>query len=612
MVSLPIGKIKIVILGASIILLTYWEKYLSVKYLIWMRDVNHYNIRRMSFKSIIDLFEIKAVKYAKLNLISEKGESLKGKVIETKFTFAEIKTEVKKLKSILESFSQTKSEAIAIWSQNSHRWLIADLAIMSLGAVTVGIHPDASDSELAYILNTTQARTIFIDDLKFFNKLKRVFATHKLYIRDIVIMNPKLSLIDDELTDIKIHIWEPLMSKNVDQSLLQSEKLSLGIDDVACIACTAGTEGLPKLVKLTHKALLNVVNNSVKSLGLSSQDIFFSINSFAVITERVIGPYAALLKGFSLYIPADSRAYLADLESEKITVCSMTPPILNQIQERIFIDLNSKPFLKFLMKVPLLDLFAKAEIKKSLAPNLKFFISYGDALSPMVELYLRGFNLKIAQCFSLTEAAGLLAIAPSSKFTRGSCGRLLKNTRVKIIQGGEIVCAGESIVKSHYANPNNVDNFFYEDGETWFKTGDIGALRNQNLFVSVKYRELISSKAGTKIAVNHVEVLLEGVPYVTYAVVVGQNRDFLSALIFINEEVFRLMYQKVDKYSITRQCEIDIELINQNLSKIEEIRKFVVLDQPLSVLRGELTPTLKKCKKTIEENYQDRIEVLYN
>jgi long-chain acyl-CoA synthetase len=194
----------------------------------------------------------------------------------------------------------------------------------------------------------------------------------------------------------------------------------------------------------------------------------------------------------------------------------------------------------------------------------------------------------------------------------GSCGKLLNNVQVKILPGGEITCTGENIVKSYYSNPNNADNFLYDDNETWFNTGDLGSLKNENLFVSAKQRDVITSKAGKKILVNHAEVLLEGVPYIINAVVVGQNKEFLSALISVNEEVFRLMYQKIDKYSITRQCEIDLETINQNLSSIEEVRKFSVLDQPLSTARGELTATLKKCKKTIEENYKDKIEALYN
>jgi long-chain acyl-CoA synthetase len=565
----------------------------------------------MSFKSIPDLFEIKAVKYAKLNFISEKGETLKGKVIETKFTFAEIKTQVKKLKNILESFGHTKSQAIAIWSHNSYRWLVADLAIMSLGAVTVGVHPEASDVELAYILKTTQVQTIFIYDRKFLNKLERVLSVHKLYIRNIII-NSNLSTVDNALSNIKIHIWDSIMSKDMDKSFIKSEKVNINIEDPACIVCTAGTEGLPKLIQLSHKALLNVINDSVKSLGLSSPDVFFSVNSFAIITERVLGPYSTFLKGFSLYISADSRTYLTDLEFKNITVCSLTPPILNQIQERIFIDLNSKPLLKFLIKIPLLNLLAKAELKKSLAPKLKFFISYGDALSPKVEIYLRGFNLKIVQCFSLAEAAGLLAIASPHRTMLGSCGKLLNTAQVKILPSGEIVCAGENIIKSYYSNPNNADNFSYDDNETWFNTGDLGSLRNKNLFVSAKQRDVITSKAGEKILVNQAEVLLEGLPYVINAVVIGQNKEFLSVLISVNQEVFRLMYQKVDKYSITRQCEIDLEIINQSLSSREEIHKFSVLDQPLSKARGELTPTLKKCKKTIEENYQDRIEALYN
>ena len=576
-----------------------------------MCDVNHYNIRRMSFKSIPDLFEIKAVKYAKVNLISEKGESLKGKVVETKFTFAEIKTEVKKLKSILESFGHTKSQAIAIWSHNSYRWLVADLAIMSLGAVTVGVHPEASDVELAYILKTTKVQTIFIYDQKFLNKLKRVLSIHKLGIKNIII-NSNLSAADDPLPGIGMHIWDSIMSKDMDKLFLRSEKVSINIEDLACIVCTAGTEGLPKLIQLSHKALLNVINDSVKSLGLSSRDVFFSVNSFAIITERVLGPYSAFLKGFSLYISTDPRTYLTDLEFKNITVCSVTPPILNQIQERIFIDLNSKPLLKFLIKIPILDLLAKAELKKSLAPNLKFFISYGDALSPAVEVYLRGFNLKIAQCFSLAEAAGLLAIRSPSQTMLGSCGKLLNNVQVKILPSGEIACTGENIIKSYYSNPNNADNFLYDDNETWFNTGDLGSLSNKNLFVSGKQRDIIISSDGKNILVNRVEVLLEGLPYVINAVVVGQNKEFLSVLISVNEEVFRLMYQKVDKYSIIRQCEIDLEAINQNLSSTQEIHKFSVLDQPLSTARGELTATLKKCKKTIEENYQDKIAALYN
>jgi long-chain acyl-CoA synthetase len=565
----------------------------------------------MSFKSIPYLFEIKAAKYAKVNLISEKVEGLKGRAIETKFTFTEIRTQVKKLKDILESFGQAKSQAIAIWSHNSYRWLVADLAIMSLGAVTVGVHPEASDVELAYILKTTQVQTIFIYDEKFLNKLMRVMSIHKLYIRNIII-NSIISNVDDALPDIKVHIWDSIMSKEIDQSLLASEKVNISIDDPACIVCTAGTEGLPKLIQLSHKALLNVINSSVKSLDLNSRDVFLSVNSFAIITERVLGPYSAFLKGFSLYISTNPRTYLADLEFQDITVCSLTPPILNQIQERIFIDLNSKPILKFLMQIPLLDLFAKAEIKKSLAPNLKFFISYGDALSPAVEVYLRGFNLKIAQCFSLSEAAGLLAIASPYRTMPGSCGKLLNTVQVKILPSGEIACAGDNIIKSYYSNPSNADNFLYEDNETWLNTGDLGFLKNKNLFISAKQREVITSSTEKKILVNHLEVLLEGVPYIINAVVVGQNKEFLSALISVNEEVFQLMYQKVDKYSITRQCEIDLEAINQNLSSIEEIRKFSVLDQPLSTARGELTATLKKCKRTIEENYRDKIEALYN
>jgi len=565
----------------------------------------------MSFQTINELFEQSVSKYAKLSLSLEKVDSLKGKPINLKLSFAEIRTQSRKLADVLESFGHLKADPIAIWAYNSSRWIIADLAIMKQGAASLGIHPDASDDELVYILKTTQVKTIFIQDQKFLNKLKRISAVHKLPLVDIIILDPKLTASPEAFLNVRIHLWEPLLAKEPSRSAT-AEKILVGAEDIACIAVSAGTETSPRLVPISHKALLMNVLEISKTLAIGRKEVYLAVNSFAILTEKLLSFYNSFLRGFSLYIPTDIRAYLADLESKNVAICSVSPRVLNQIQERIFIDLNSRPLLKFLMKVPLLDIWARSEIRKSLAPQLKFFICYGDILSPRLEAILKGYGMKVVHAYSLVEAAGIVALSSPSKSVSASAGKILKNNRFKTITGGELLLAGDNLIRSYYADSSHGEAFIYEDEETWFRTGDVATVKQQQVFISGRIKDTITTKAGKKVLINRIEALLEGIPYVIDAVLVGQGKEFVSALISVNEEVFRLMYQKIDKYSITRQCEIDVAAINQILNDFEQVRKFVILDQSLSVARGELTSTLKKTRQVIHDNYREKIEAIYS
>ena len=523
-----------------------------------------------------------------------------------------------------------KNDKISIIAENSYKWCVVDLAIISLGAITVPGYTTSNEDEIFYLLSHSEASVVFLNS-KLLSTIENILP--KLdKIKHIVCI--------DEVKSTKlnktINSFDNLIdkgSKSLGKSSFKEDTLyKVKEDDVVSIIYTSGTSSKPKGVMLTHKSIISNIlgaNELVKELEVKDHK-FLSIIPLSHAYEHTAGFFLPILIGAEIFFNENRDQIVNDLLSVKPSLMTAVPRLYevlhkkinnqlsnqSKITQKLFsktIELGTKKFEKhellFIEKLQdfALDKLVRKKIQKKFGGNLKAFISGGAALNEQVGLFFQSLGINILQGYGQTECSPLISCNPINNIKINSVGPVIKGIDIKLSKQNEILVKGNSLMKGYWKDKKNTNNTII-DG--WLHTGDLGSIDEDGyLYISGRINEMIVNSGGENIAPVPIENLLMSYDEIEQALVCGHNRPFLISVLIPSETLLKTNRSNVQKMKTDFQNIINN--VNKQLSQNKKIRKFILSDKLFSIENNQLTPTLKMKRRVIEAFYKDEIESLY-
>lgn len=554
-------------------------------------------------------------------------------------SWIEVKDAVEKLASALESKGVKSGDKVAIFASTRYEWTLADLAILSLGAVTVPIYHSTLAQEAEFILKHSEAQLIFVENKAQLKKIEQV-QKNLPQIKDIILMDGQAS---DTIS------FQKLLEGDVADALsLEVRAEKIPIDSMATIVYTSGTTGKPKGVVLTHKNFASELD--------ALKDIFIFPTHYeallflplAHIFARAFQFYQ-LCTGFIQSYAESIDKLLENISEIKPHFMACVPRIFEKIHSKILHDVQSSNVLRKNVfhwalrvgaevsrikqsnqSVPVLlnaqyqiaHNLVFSKLHKKLGGRIQFFLSGGAPLSAEVAEFFHAANILILEGYGLTETTAAINVNLPTQYKFGTVGPLVKHTEEKLGADGEILVRGDHVFKEYYRDPEATRDVFTQDG--FFHTGDIGVFDKDGfLKITDRKKDIIVTAAGKNVAPQYIENLIKTDSIISQVMVHGDRRKFLSALVTLNlEEVSKIAQQHkishqgheelVKHPKIHEVVRKRIEEKNKQLPSYETIKRFAILEKDFSIEGGELTPTLKVKRKLVTERYKEILDSFYN
>ena len=523
-----------------------------------------------------------------------------------------------------------KNDKISIIAENSYKWCVVDLAIISLGAITVPGYTTSNEDEIFYLLSHSEASVVFLNS-KLLSTIENILPKLDKIKHIVCIDEVKSTKLNKTINSLDNLIDKG--SKSLSKSSFKEDTLyKVKEDDVVSIIYTSGTSSKPKGVMLTHKSIISNIlgaNELVKELEVKDHK-FLSIIPLSHAYEHTAGFFLPILIGAEIFFNENRDQIVNDLLSVKPSLMTAVPRLYevlhkkinnqlsnqSKITQKLFsktIELGTKKFEKhellFIEKLQdfALDKLVRKKIQKKFGGNLKAFISGGAALNEQVGLFFQSLGINILQGYGQTECSPLISCNPIHNIKINSVGPVIKGIDIKLSKQNEILVKGNSLMKGYWKDKKNTNNTII-DG--WLHTGDLGSIDEDGyLYISGRINEMIVNSGGENIAPVPIENLLMSYDEIEQALVCGHNRPFLISVLIPNETLLKANRSNVNKMKTDFQNIINN--VNKQLSQNKKIRKFILSDKLFSIENSQLTPTLKMKRRVIEAFYKDEIENLY-
>jgi len=542
-----------------------------------------------------------------------------------------------------------KGDRIAILAESGPLWSITDYAVLSNGAVNVPIYPTQPPHQVEYILRESEPKLLFVSTAR---QMKRVNdALKKFPDLRIVPFQPiaggegltSFDRIEEE--GARLAAEQPELYEAISSDVLAS--------DLASIIYTSGTTGEPKGAMLTHS---NVTFNALASgafLRIESGGVMLSFLPLSHIFERMV-LYLCLHRGVQINYATGIETVSADIQDVRPTLMSTVPRLLEKIyarmqknaadggglKKRIFdwsLEVARKSALRSTKSEPLppllqlqrevADRLVFAKLREAVGGRIRRMVSGGAALPSELALVFTGAGIPVLQGYGLTETSPVIAVNTLEHNRIGSVGRPLPGLETKIAEDGEILTRGPHVFQGYFKKPEETAAAFTEEpaeAERWFKTGDIGLFDPEGfLFITDRKKDLIKTSGGKYVAPQMIEGMITQSEFVEQAVIVGDKRKYVSALIVPDFERLRAWAKEQgapanDKQALIADRRVvdmikaDVNRLTRELADYEKVKRIGLLAEEFSIDGGELTPTLKVRRRVVEEKYAELIESLYS
>ena len=537
-------------------------------------------------------------------------------------------------------------DRIALLSENRPEWSIADLAILSLGAINVPIYTTQAVDQIRYILSDSGARVIFVSTAKLY--LHAADAIHGLDFLEKIIFFEEPA----QETPQRSMTLNTLETKGAERARNKPAAFDAYLnaikpDDLATIIYTSGTTGEPKGVMLTHSNFMTNVLTISAGLPISSTDIALSVLPLSHIFERT-GFYIFCYNGVSVYYTASFDQVGENLREVRPTIMTAVPRLFEKVYHRIVKKgfsqkpLKRKIFVKALevgqryaelkdrrkwvgpklaLEQKVADSLVFSKWREGVGGRLRYFVSGGAPLSPALSYAFMAAGIPILQGYGATETCIVSANRPDNNKV-GSVGLPFDSVDVSIAEDGEILLRGPNIMRGYYGHPEETASAF-TDG--WFRTGDVGHLdEHGHLYITDRKKDLFKLSNGKYVAPQQIESLLKQSEFVSQVVVVGAGRKQPAALVVPEWEAVRHALSTAGEDYPEGRVELaafppaikivqnDVVLLTRSLADYERVRRIALLPNEFSIDNGEMTPTLKVKRRVIDEKFGQMIEGLYS
>ena len=567
----------------------------------------------MQLDKLNNLLELFFVQYQKQDKNKIFLSSLKEP--KKKFSWAQTFSSIIALSSKISKYIK-KGDRCLLISENRPEWLISDLSIMLAKGITVPAYTTYIEKDYEYIIDDCQPNIVFVSNIEQFNKIKNL-TPKKDFIKRIISFENLEGVSDNEY----INLNKILENINYDKN--EVPILNISRHDPACIIYTSGTQGNPKGVILSHGGILSNCEGAIEILKplISDQTRFLTWLPLSHSYEHTV-QFVQISVAAKIFYAESIEKLINNMNECKPQIMTAVPRFYQNLYQKINSNFNkSKGFKKKLInqtinlgkknlqKQPLnifenimnflVDILVRKKIKSQFGGSLKTFVSGGGALDKEVGTFLNAIGLSTLQGYGLTETSPVVSCNPIHEIRVETVGPPFKGNEVKIAQDGEILVKGENVMLGYWNNKVET-NKVLKDG--WLYTGDIGVLEENYLKITDRKKDILISPGGDNISPVKIENELVNCDLIDQAIVYGDYKPYLVALIVLNEDK-----KNTSKYEIDNQ----IEEINEKLSKIEKIRKYIVSNERFSIENGMLTPTLKLKRYKIIKKYKKEFENLY-
>lgn len=535
----------------------------------------------MNYPTVYALFRDRVKKYAadpKDVFYFRSGERWQG------ISWQRFEDETFDFATALLSYGLKRGGSVCILMGNVPQWPISDIGTIIAGGVGVGLYPTSSAEQIAYIINHSDAEFVLVDSRE---QLQKVLS-----IRDQLRKVRNVIALEAESADA-ISYRDFINRGQAERSRLapslKERAEGAKPDDVAIMVYTSGTTGAPKGACLSHRYIINSVESLRQTIPIYDTDVSFSYLPFCHVAERISGLYNRLYAGASAYFVDDLTRLGEYMLDVKPTVFASLPRFFEKIHARAAADMERLPPDEH-------SRFLATKVKDYFGGRIRVATSGGAPLPLEVAEFFAAAGLPILQAYGLTENV-CVAFNRPYEYKFGTVGPPMPGCEVRIADDNEILVRSEMMFSGYYKAPEETAKVF-SDG--WLLTGDLGEFDEDGFLKIIgRKKELIVTSTGKKVSPALLENMLKEHHVISQAMVYGEGRSYLVALITVNAAASRETIQSI------------IDGVNRRVSSTESIRRFAILDRDFEIERDEITPTGKLKREVITNRFQEVIDELY-
>jgi long-chain acyl-CoA synthetase len=502
-------------------------------------------------------------------------------------------------------------DRVAVLSRTRLEWILLDWAVMSIGAVVVGLYPTSSAKECEYILGHCEAVLAFAEDEEQTRKLVSIRGTLPS-LREIIPFD-----------------WlEKLEADGRLARHLQPEPV--GEDDLATLIYTSGTTGPPKGCMLTHRNLVTAAIRVVEGMHQTGDVVLLFLplaHSYGRLAHQ-----AASHRGATVALVADVARVPEALAAVRPTVLPAVPRVYEKVHANTLGEIERAGGLQrriglwalgvgartsrarregsrvggmLALQQRIADRLVFGKVRERLGGRLRVGVSGAAPLSTEVIEFFHALGVPVIEGYGLTETASSATVNEPGDFRIGTVGRPVEGTEVRLAEDGEILIRSDSVFAGYYKEPDATAEALTGDG--WLHTGDVGEIDDEGfLRITDRKKDLIITAGGKNIAPQNLENALKASRFVSQALVVGDRRPYVTALVTLDEAELAPGGQEPREL-----VQALVDDVNRDRTRVEQIKRFAILPRDFSLEEGEVTPTLKLRRRVIHEHFADEIEGLY-
>ena len=528
------------------------------------------------------------------------------------FSSQEFALRVDRLAASFSHHGVTQGTSVAIVSDSSPFWLMIDFALQRLGAISVPIFANISRENLHYELQDSRIEYAFIASQEKYDQLEESLGAMKLVVT--LGITPHLDNVID--FDTFMHTSSTLHPLEVDEN------------DIATIIYTSGSTGKPKGVELTHKNLMSQLKDVESAIPITSHEIALSFLPLAHIFERMVVLYY-LANGVSIYFADDVKNVGNLIKEIRPTVMTVVPRLLEKIYTKMHDKIHDTSGIKGLIgnwavnradtknvheSLSGLDKLAHklvySKLTEALGGRLQYMICGGAALSAPIERFFVNIGIPLYQGYGLSETSPVVCVNTPTAYRFGSCGKKLSSVDVKLSGEGELLVRGPNVMHG-YQHKEQETAKTIKDG--WLHTGDLATIDDEGyIFIKSRQKELFKTSTGKYVSAISIEHHLTHSKWVDYAIVVADDKPYVTALIFLDplmsSEPFADYIRDVKTILKIEQL---IKRVNIHLNAWEHIQKYTLISTLPTIENHLLTPSMKVSRNRVYSDFTKEIEAMY-
>jgi long-chain acyl-CoA synthetase len=557
-------------------------------------------------------------------------------------SWREAERQVKAMARGLRALGIRRGDRVGLIAENRPEWTIADLAIMAAGAITVPGYTTHGVDDYRHLLANSGARAVIASTAALAHRVMPA-ADQVSTIASIITIEP---LTSGQLSHAEVYRWDEVMA----QGAALADDVSSWVaevrrDDVACLIYTSGTGGVPKGVMTTHANILANCYGAfrlLETIGFGDE-VFLCFLPLSHAYEHTAGMMFPISLGAEIYFAEGAETLAANMLEARPTIMTAVPRLYETLHQRILLGVErqggwrAKLFHRAValggkryqepasltlgerLGDRLLDLLVRRKVGARFGGRLKAMVSGGAPLTPEIGVFFLALGVPLLQGYGQTEASPVVSANPPKRIKIDTVGPALDGVQVRIGDDGEILVRGDLVMKGYWNDPEATARAL-ADG--WLHTGDVGSLDEDGYIkITDRKRDFIKSSGGDMVSPARVEGYLTLQPEIAQAMVFGDRRPYLVAVIVPKTEFVEAFLRRRDgddgEVDLARDPELNkligaaVARVNAELSPVERVRRFILAGEPFTVANGQMTPTLKIKRFAIRQAYGAQLQALY-